>query len=312
MQSYSHTAEPLLTPQPPNLLTNNPDDSARSHREKLWYYIIATRPNVDDTPHPPDPPTNKYPDDAGAGAASGGAAAVRPDGVLLEQLMDLLDRPLYTMSGPDLDELLQLIEVLVAPLANLKETPRPAVEEAAGGAAAAAAAAGGGDGTGESGSPAVEEESKMEVDSPPPPAAAPAAAAAGRPAGAVAATATSEKYEWVKVPAPVVQHERLRLLCSVLRLEACSDNSFQVDRGWSVPWCSLTSPSPSTPRTHIRHDCHPAAPVFRLVLLSPLTYTRLLSTDPPRLRGTLVVFLCPETVSCAAWSCAQMVSCRQK
>lgn len=35
--------------------------------------------------------------------------------------MDLLDRPLYTMSGPDLDELLQLIEVLVAPLANLKQ-----------------------------------------------------------------------------------------------------------------------------------------------------------------------------------------------
>ncbi|CAN0568929.1 unnamed protein product, partial [Ectocarpus sp. 12 AP-2014] len=135
--------------------------------------------------------------------------------------MDLLDRPLYTMSGPDLDELLQLIEVLVAPLANLKETPPPAVEEAAGGAAAAAAAAGGGGGTGESGSPAVEEESKMEVDSPLPP------AAAGRPAGAGAATVTSEKYEWVKVPAPVVQHERLRLLCSVLRLEACSDNSFQ-------------------------------------------------------------------------------------
>ncbi|CAN0174239.1 unnamed protein product, partial [Ectocarpus fasciculatus] len=103
-------------------------------------------------------------DDSGTGAASGGgAAAVRPDGVLLEQLMDLLDRPLYTMSGPDLDELLQLIEVLVAPLANLKERPRPAVEAAGGAAAAAAAAAAGGSGgTGESGSPAVEEESKME------------------------------------------------------------------------------------------------------------------------------------------------------
>lgn len=35
--------------------------------------------------------------------------------------MDLLDRPLYTMSGPDLNELLQLIEVLVQPLSNLKE-----------------------------------------------------------------------------------------------------------------------------------------------------------------------------------------------
>lgn len=42
-------------------------------------------------------------------------------GVLLEQLMDLLARPLYTMSGPDLDELLQLIDVLVAPLVNLKD-----------------------------------------------------------------------------------------------------------------------------------------------------------------------------------------------
>lgn len=35
--------------------------------------------------------------------------------------MDLLDRPLYTMSGPDLNELLQVIEVLVSPLSNLKE-----------------------------------------------------------------------------------------------------------------------------------------------------------------------------------------------
>lgn len=35
--------------------------------------------------------------------------------------MDLMDRPLYKMSGPDLEELLQLIEVLVAPLENLKE-----------------------------------------------------------------------------------------------------------------------------------------------------------------------------------------------
>lgn len=50
------------------------------------------------------------------GAASGSA-----HGVLLEQLMDLLDRPLYTMSGPDLNELLQLIDVLVQPLANIKE-----------------------------------------------------------------------------------------------------------------------------------------------------------------------------------------------
>lgn len=55
--------------------------------------------------------------DDSTSAGAGGKA----DGVLLEQLMDLLDRPLYTMSGPDLDELLQLIEVLVAPLANLKQ-----------------------------------------------------------------------------------------------------------------------------------------------------------------------------------------------
>lgn len=89
----------------------------------------------------------------------------------------------------------------------------------------------------------------MEVDSPQ--GAAPAqagAAAAGARAGAGAAGAgaregavyrsampgmppTVGKFEWVKVPAPVVQHERLRLLCSVLRLEACSDSSFQV-WGW--------------------------------------------------------------------------------
>lgn len=104
------------------------------------------------------------------------------------------------------------------------------------------------------------EESKMEVDSAPDGAApeagaAAAAAAAGaaaaasgagagagaslamprgaaaRPAsGAATAGPNSEKYEWVKIPAPVVRHERLRLLCSVLRLEACSDSSFQVRR----------------------------------------------------------------------------------
>lgn len=54
---------------------------------------------------------------AGTGQAKGDAAR----GVLLEQLVDLLDRPLYTMSGPNLDDLLQLIEVLVTPLAHLKE-----------------------------------------------------------------------------------------------------------------------------------------------------------------------------------------------
>lgn len=80
----------------------------------------------------------------------------------------------------------------------------------------------------------AEEESKMEVDSPLPADAAGAApedgvvaAATSSRAGAVAG-AVSDKYEWVKVPAPVVQSERLRLLCSVLRLEACSDSSFQV------------------------------------------------------------------------------------
>lgn len=193
------------------------------------------------------------PDDSVAGAGGsgvGGAGGTPPSGgVLLEQLMDLLDRPLYTMSGPDLDDLLQLIEVLVAPLANLKEkTP---AEQAAAAAAAAAAEAGAsaeaageeaaaGAGAGES-APA-EEESKMEVDSPPPdpPGAGAGAGAGAAGAGAVVATAgaavtaatvASEKYEWVKVPAPVVQHARLRLLCSVLRLEACSDSSFQVRRG---------------------------------------------------------------------------------
>lgn len=67
-----------------------------------------------------------------------------------------------------------------------------------------------------------------------------AGAGAGARAGATAralaerdaaAAALVEKYEWVKIPAPVVRHSRLRLLCSVLRLEACSDNSFQVSSG---------------------------------------------------------------------------------
>ena len=62
--------------------------------------------------HPDD---HRHPN-ARRGVETEGASA----GVLLEQLMDLLDRPLYTMSGPDLEELLQLIEVLVAPLEDLK------------------------------------------------------------------------------------------------------------------------------------------------------------------------------------------------
>ena len=192
----------------------------------------------------PPPPDDGASGSGGAGEAGSGGGGPPPGGVLLEQLMDLLDRPLYTMSGPDLDDLLQLIEVLVAPLANLKEKPpaEPAAAatsstaaeadsagaEGAGREGAETGAAAAGDG-GESGGSA-EEESKMEVD--PAPAAAPALAAAPASAPAAAATAPSEKYEWVKVPAPVVQHARLRLLCSVLRLEACSDNSFQV-------WCGI-------------------------------------------------------------------------
>lgn len=54
--------------------------------------------------------------------------------------------------------------------------------------------------------------------------------AVAAPAAASSATGAWDKYEWVKFPAPVVQHARLRLVCSVLRLEACSDSSFQVCR----------------------------------------------------------------------------------
>lgn len=63
------------------------------------------------------------PDDTAGGGQSNSTSnsnSSSTGGVLLEQLMDLLARPLYTMSGPDLDELLQLIDVLVAPLVNLK------------------------------------------------------------------------------------------------------------------------------------------------------------------------------------------------
>ena len=73
---------------------------------------------------------------------------------------------------------------------------------------------------------AAERGSQMEIDS------LPAQTAAGASeAAAASATGQSEKYEWVKLPAPVVRTERLRLLCSVLRLEACSDSSFQVGPG---------------------------------------------------------------------------------
>lgn len=40
-----------------------------------------------------------------------------------------------------------------------------------------------------------------------------------------------DKAEWVAIPAPEIQSDRLRLLCSVLRLEACSDSSFLVSHG---------------------------------------------------------------------------------
>ena len=43
-------------------------------------------------------------------------------GVLLEQLLGLLGRPLYTMSSVNLDQLLQLLGVLVQPLYDLPET----------------------------------------------------------------------------------------------------------------------------------------------------------------------------------------------
>lgn len=73
----------------------------------------------------------------------------------------------------------------------------------------------------------------MEVDNPPADSQGSWTSNTGEAAGAgnsaAAASGPSEKYQWVKYPAPVMRTERLRLLCSVLRLEACSDSSFQVD-----------------------------------------------------------------------------------
>jgi HECT-domain (ubiquitin-transferase) len=242
-----------------------------------------------------------------AATAAAAAAATKQKAVLLEQLLALLERPLYTMSSVNLDQLLQLLEVLVAPLNDIPEKqpePEPAAAETAETAAtttaaAASPAAAADSGTTAAAQPAAEAAAApaatdasaadtataaataaaaaaapqdaaaaMDVvvaetaaDTAPAPAAAPAtaearaatsfaAAAAGardaaaarfhqrlsvfeRPATAAAggmpppaAQVPRSFHEWVPIPTPTVHPARLRLLCSVLLLETCSEAAF--------------------------------------------------------------------------------------
>ncbi|CAN0026803.1 unnamed protein product, partial [Discosporangium mesarthrocarpum] len=177
-----------------------------------------------------------------AGAGEGSAAPLSPPpvrGVLLEQLIDLLGRPLYTMSGPNLDELLQLIEVLVSPLANLKNSEdqaqatsgeaKPGEEEEKEGGTRDSAAQ---EGVGSTPS------GPTEPRTPAPPTPAPATVRDGDGVmeggeqgggGAVGgpSPAPQSKHELIPIPKPVVAPERLHLVCSVLRLDICSDPVFQ-------------------------------------------------------------------------------------
>lgn len=93
----------------------------------------------------------------------------------LEWLLNLLDCPLYSKSSTNLEQILTLLESVVAPLSNLPRLGDIEVEI-----------------------------NKKDLDT---------AAASGK--------------EWITVPHPQVAPHRLKLLCSVLRLETCKDSSFQ-------------------------------------------------------------------------------------
>ena len=93
----------------------------------------------------------------------------------LEWLLHLLDNPLYSQSSTNLEQVLNLLENIVAPLGNLPKLPDRDIEI-----------------------------SKKDLD-----------------------TATAAGKEWILVPQPHVSHQRLKSLCTVLRLETCKDSSFQ-------------------------------------------------------------------------------------
>lgn len=91
-----------------------------------------------------------------------------------EKLLDLLEKPRYSKSSANLEQLLILLESAVSPLSHLSKHGEDDIEV-----------------------------SQKDVD---------AAATAGK--------------EWVEVPRIVVSHGRLRLLCSILRMETCKDAAF--------------------------------------------------------------------------------------
>jgi len=93
---------------------------------------------------------------------------------LFERLLDLLEKPLYSKSASNLEQLLTMLEGIVAPLSHLPKDGDRGVE----------------------------------LNS--------------RELNAVA----DEGKEYVDVPRPVVSPHRLKLLCSLLRLESCRDYSF--------------------------------------------------------------------------------------
>jgi HECT-domain (ubiquitin-transferase) len=225
--------------------------------------------------------------DDSTSAAAASKQQQQQKAVLLEQLLALLERPLYTMSSVNLDQLLQLLEVLVLPLNDIPEKqPEPEPEPAAAEAntTTAAAAAPPADAA-ESGSavaqpaaeaaPAASDDSAADTaastaaapqdaaaamdvvvadtaaaDTAPADtaAAAPAAAepSATAPAAAPAALAPDASgvltlshrmpppavklprsfHQWVPIPTPTIHPTRLRLLCSVLLLETCSEAAF--------------------------------------------------------------------------------------
>jgi E3 ubiquitin-protein ligase HUWE1 len=123
---------------------------------------------------------------------------------LLEQVISLLDRPLYVLSSTNLDNLLGLILVLTNPLSQLKEASPEDVETPEAEAAGAAAA------------------ERVTAASTP----SPAGGAAAGTAGGKGVSSIDGTISWECIPAPTVSADSLRLLCSVLRLEACSESIF--------------------------------------------------------------------------------------
>jgi len=162
---------------------------------------------------------------------------------LVERLMDLLSDPLYTRSSANLDSVLQLLDQIVATLSSYEdpekkrareeeEAKKKAEEEAkkkseessssnaSGGTSSSTA-------TGEDPAPSTPQEQQEAAASGTQEAVPPAATEA--PSGGENTTAgnSGSKVDQVLVPGVTVAAARLQVLCSILREEACTENSFQ-------------------------------------------------------------------------------------